>query len=936
MRRTPGGPATPAVDPERVIELTHTYCTSAHRASLSAFLVHERRCIMALLSLKSSLHRIRYPFSLSIRDDASGYEISIIEQRTDLQFRLCIPGSEMRISDLDDLIMRPIAPLDTISAVLARMTGRPISLQLSEFETALQSWNAYNVLQDFKDNDLVVPAEYNSVRDALAETGVVWCYNKSCSGKTFLALHSCNTFPHKVVYNPTFSESISLDLVLCLITLGRGCTLLADDIQCNLEEARVVIDCVHSARSRSPTLTTRQVFVFLVSWPEVYGKFAATATAIRAVRVRPEGILPWLRDQLKGPNFERIMAFAGNNLAILHAARKARIPPMATITDIRNAVFDFLVRTSDRQEFEAVYFATVLGAYEFEVPKELLIACTGAKGIDIQNVIRSCKAINGNLFVGHRVLCEFIASYLEQTKRVGNWTREAIVFKYLSRIDQIHLWNRLVQLMADDKSTDSTKVMSIWRLVHGFEAELREQSRKDPSWGREPGSMGFVTRTASLLGILGEYRDVVQAFTSLFRVEDGALRLVVVGCKRAYDRIQELMIEEDAQEPPGNWESGAALDGPRFQENWILGLAAGMGPELTEIGCGSLHQRIVSELRGRQDSASGAWYPRRVPWITARALIGLSRGNPLPKDDVSLQRGIDSLIRSLGDSDHWVPRTGGWNTEHETTALALEAISACQPESAPWPTIERIVRFLKEERATWMAVGNEMDGAIVAHSLVTANHSDEHIIEYLDSLSTRMFPKIVSDTKNFPFRSNQHCMAAQVAFSLVEIGWYLLRQDLPELLRIYLRRAKEEMNRKVFITYSHDSRRHKEKVRRIANHLKSAGFTVFLDESEKAGRNMAQFMQKKIAEADAVILVGTREYKKKAEQEPLRGGVSYEANLLNWLTMSGQGDKIIPVCLDRVWEAGVPVAFQSNKGIHATRISKGCLNEILKAIESQR
>ena len=70
---------------------------------------------------------------------------------------------------------------------------------------------------------------------------------------------------------------------------------------------------------------------------------------------------------------------------------------------------------------------------------------------------------------------------------------------------------------------------------------------------------------------------------------------------------------------------------------------------------------------------------------------------------------------------------------------------------------------------------------------------------------------------------------------------------------------------RVFISYSHDSDRHKKWVLNLASQLRAKGVDAVLDQWDlKPGKDVTLFMEEQLAECDFAILVCTQRYVDKA------------------------------------------------------------------------
>lgn len=84
---------------------------------------------------------------------------------------------------------------------------------------------------------------------------------------------------------------------------------------------------------------------------------------------------------------------------------------------------------------------------------------------------------------------------------------------------------------------------------------------------------------------------------------------------------------------------------------------------------------------------------------------------------------------------------------------------------------------------------------------------------------------------------------------------------------------------KVFISYSWDSEEHKVWVKMLADRLSKEGFEVLLDQYLPYGSSLTVFMHDSLRKADKVLIIGTPNYKAKAEEH--KGGTGLEDQIIN-------------------------------------------------------
>jgi hypothetical protein len=106
---------------------------------------------------------------------------------------------------------------------------------------------------------------------------------------------------------------------------------------------------------------------------------------------------------------------------------------------------------------------------------------------------------------------------------------------------------------------------------------------------------------------------------------------------------------------------------------------------------------------------------------------------------------------------------------------------------------------------------------------------------------------------------------------------------------------QEEIIKKVFISYSHDSADHKKWVGELASRLVKSGIDVILDQWDLGlGDDVPKFMEKGVSISDRVLMICSETYVRKADEG--KGGVGYEAMIVTGEIVRDLGtNKFIPV-----------------------------------------
>lgn len=121
------------------------------------------------------------------------------------------------------------------------------------------------------------------------------------------------------------------------------------------------------------------------------------------------------------------------------------------------------------------------------------------------------------------------------------------------------------------------------------------------------------------------------------------------------------------------------------------------------------------------------------------------------------------------------------------------------------------------------------------------------------------------------------------------------------------------MGKVLFIAYSHDSESHKTWVSKFAHDLMKLGdFEVLLDQDLPKGYSLTRFMELGISRADKVLIIGTPEYKKKAEQGK---GAAYEGSIISTELMNDiDSIKYYPILRSGTFETSFPTILQGRIG----------------------
>lgn len=145
------------------------------------------------------------------------------------------------------------------------------------------------------------------------------------------------------------------------------------------------------------------------------------------------------------------------------------------------------------------------------------------------------------------------------------------------------------------------------------------------------------------------------------------------------------------------------------------------------------------------------------------------------------------------------------------------------------------------------------------------------------------------------------------------------------------------MTKVVFISYSHDSEEHKAWVRKLADDLTALGdFEILLDQYMPKGYSFTRFMELGLLKADKVLVIGTPQYKQKAETGK---GVAFEESIIGAEMMNDiDTTKYYPILRAGTFETSFPPILQGRNGDDLTDDSQydTAIKEIAEALQNEK
>jgi uncharacterized alpha/beta hydrolase family protein len=297
-------------------------------------------------------------------------------------------------------------------------------------------------------------------------------------------------------------------------------------------------------------------------------------------------------------------------------------------------------------------------------------------------------------------------------------TTYKIIANNLLRIEQKSFFE-----LPDTDKVRSNKSAQSNELLEKIRKLIAERGLDDISWTQTLPAQYFLIRLARMLKLNknADYLNLMDAFLRNYymRVDN----TIILSGDKGLDTPEELadirnsMIEEDKKDDYFSRYSKSAAENIDIQllhDTYHYGLMVQIASsdEFPE----SMTLRLIQDLainsliygNGKKPTNDhGGWYPQRLPWLTARVLIGLKNSGYEMRDDKehideTVSQAIDYLMRSIYQDSYWRSGIGDWVTDWEATAVCLEALDQWGKIKDHEQKIKRIIDYVLEKEQEWL------------------------------------------------------------------------------------------------------------------------------------------------------------------------------------------------------------------------------------------
>lgn len=371
---------------------------------------------------------------------------------------------------------------------------------------------------------------------------------------------------------------------------------------------------------------------------------------------------------------------------------------------------------------ESLYMIAALGQFEIDPARDYVQSFTEVdmlRGMQERRLIRS---IGDYVTIGHRTYAGLVARHLEIRLRSAKVQVKAagpLAVDYLKSASDDQIISTLERLdLAGTARSDqhgSDFLVRAWSAIRLMSRKLATAGAEDPTWGDNIASTVHASETFAIFDPESWSRSA-RFIAARLEISETDLPKAVgepTAERVDFDEIRERMLKQDAVlgKPFANMDPNR-IDFDRMHRTWLLGQLLGFEGHAPVRNRARI-DRLVKCARANQND-DGSFYPARVPWVTARVVLGLASVGALASSDDVVRRACDWLRTAWPEGPLelgvWESGTGTWNTPLQSTAMCVAALAA-----AGIPSDDSALKlgraYVVGERKKWTILGREMDAA---------------------------------------------------------------------------------------------------------------------------------------------------------------------------------------------------------------------------------
>lgn len=650
--------------------------------------------------------------------------------------------------------------------------------------------------------DAAVPTGLTGrVKQALERSGDVLLVGLSAAGKTTAALQACVELRAQsglefAIVDQAFGPPPMAAIVRFLLERSRSGNekriIIADNIQAR-------IDSIPVWRTLRSIMAPGDVLA-MISWPTLRAEIEEAFPTIETLTVQGETVLNDIlaRRVDAGQAVVGIESLASGDVFIGRLAldfldRVGRSPTEKHL--LESLLQSIGVAALPADQIACLHTLCCINAIDVPAYATFLSARHSRSVVSALEKRGLIRREGEKLRIGHKSRADLLRIGLKalldaEGRSPATW-RE-VVLDYLRSLERGDLF-AVMQTIDSTRSIEHPELAAagtysgLLNSINKLLFRLERAHELDERWGDNIASAIFAS-----LPLAWGAPEHNQAIVDIIRARvacDGAALSFPTGRGREWEdfgKISETMAEFDRLigRLPEDWEPAQSVDLERFHANWMLGLVLCSEGVATKVD--PVRRRRLIRYAGRQLLACGGFYPLRVPWVTARILLGLSLCGETVETSLTARTAAAWLLaqdRGMHEAppEGWSSGTGAWNSPEQCTAmcaLALRGVGVPRSSIFTPATIARLPQLL----AKFSAEKDEIDLLLIIECLAEFEALDQHARACLGRLSRKYTSEdghiaasidpaeVAEESSKDPF----------VVMSMMNIMWDMISSSLSE------------------------------------------------------------------------------------------------------------------------------------------------------------
>lgn len=656
----------------------------------------------------------------------------------------------------------------------------------------------------------------NMIMDLLEKNDTIFVSGKSSSGKTVLIAQVITKIindNYRYYWIDLQNSEIDLDSEFIKISMT------AKEVNKNI----IVVDNIHNSPESIFVIkkylneikkVNKNFKLILIGWSMIDGIIKSSFDDIICVNINPLELIKDLIDkELEHSLVEKykdgILHLSNKDVFvaqhIIEFVNREKVLP--TKQQIGKMVFDILVknRTLSDDVILVLYYVAILGQFEIQPTYEFLTTIS-KNGVTELIDLKIIKYSDNKKYclLGHRSLCNQIVLYIEKSiiknKKLNSID---VVTSYIMKTNKEQIVNILERLDLQKRNLVSNKniLKTLWNTFIDLQEKLYSQLSKDISWNnnlyssiQSANSLSFMEFDKGAKIYLQEQKKSIQAMCGLddfgmfVKHKDTTERIdfdQIINAMKEDDNLYSRTLKHDQ------------IDIERFYQTYTIGMLLGF--EANFPNNRMIIDKYINLIKGMQDK-DGSFYPSRVPWVTARTIISLTRSGLNYHNSEIVKKGCDWLL-SIAKNGEWKSGTGHWNTNINVTLLCIEALISAG-YTIENPKIQEALAYVKKEKNNIFISKKEIDAVMYIYNMIKLNYQLSDISDDLNMLCKWLSEEdILGDVYLLANESNDESQkAATIIKYLIEIIYEILKREMPSLLiSLQYEKNQEEKNNYIVI-----------------------------------------------------------------------------------------------------------------------------------------